>query len=163
MPAYCQSWASHPAFPTSPAPSVWGGDLWQIRGPFPLPLGCAPLFPSPSSHVCSQLFNHSQLEGPSAPRLLFQTHCVCLYVCVPVCAASFSSVRVFATPCSVALQAPLWNSPGKNTGVGYHYLLQGIFLTQGSNSCLLLSPALADRFFITSSTWEGPHSSFTGE
>ena len=26
-----------------------------------------------------------------------------------------------------------WNSLGKNTGVGSHYLLQGIFLTQGSN------------------------------
>ena len=25
-----------------------------------------------------------------------------------------------------------WNSPGKNTGVGCHSLLQGIFLTQGS-------------------------------
>ena len=30
-----------------------------------------------------------------------------------------------------------WNSPGKNTGVGSLSLLQGIFLTQGSNSCLL--------------------------
>ena len=28
-------------------------------------------------------------------------------------------------------------SPGKNTGVGYHVLLQGIFLTQGLNPCLL--------------------------
>ena len=27
-------------------------------------------------------------------------------------------------------------SPGKNTGVGCHFLLQGIFLTQGSNSYL---------------------------
>ena len=26
-----------------------------------------------------------------------------------------------------------WNSPGQNTGVGSHFLLQGIFLTQGSN------------------------------
>ena len=26
-----------------------------------------------------------------------------------------------------------WNSPGKNTGVGCHSLLQGIFLTQGLN------------------------------
>ena len=26
-----------------------------------------------------------------------------------------------------------WNFPGKNTGVGCHFLLQGIFLTQGSN------------------------------
>ena len=28
-------------------------------------------------------------------------------------------------------------SPGKNTGVDYHFLLHGIFLTQGSNSGLL--------------------------
>ena len=26
-----------------------------------------------------------------------------------------------------------WNSPGQNTGVGSHSLLQGIFPTQGSN------------------------------
>ena len=30
-----------------------------------------------------------------------------------------------------------WNSPGKYTGVGCHSLLQGIFLTQGSNLNLL--------------------------
>ena len=30
-----------------------------------------------------------------------------------------------------------WNSPGKNTGVGCHSFLQGIFLTQGSNLSLL--------------------------
>ena len=30
-----------------------------------------------------------------------------------------------------------WDFPGKNTGVGCHFLLQGIFLTQGSNLCLL--------------------------
>ena len=29
-----------------------------------------------------------------------------------------------------------WDFPGKNTGVGCHFLLQGIFLTQGSNSGL---------------------------
>ena len=33
-------------------------------------------------------------------------------------------------PCS-------WNSPGKNTEVGCHSLLQEIFLTQGSNLGLL--------------------------
>ena len=31
----------------------------------------------------------------------------------------------------------LWNSPGKNTGVGCPFLLQGIFPTQESNPCLL--------------------------
>ena len=30
-----------------------------------------------------------------------------------------------------------WDSPGKNTGGGYHFLLQGIFPTQGSNRGLL--------------------------
>ena len=29
------------------------------------------------------------------------------------------------------------DSPGTNTGVGYHFLFQGIFLTQESNPCLL--------------------------
>ena len=32
-----------------------------------------------------------------------------------------------------------WDSPGKNTGVDYHFLLQEIFQTQGSNPGL---PAL---------------------
>ena len=30
-----------------------------------------------------------------------------------------------------------WDSLGKNTGVGCHFLLQGIFLTQGWNPCPL--------------------------
>ena len=39
-----------------------------------------------------------------------------------------------ATPWTVACQAPQsMGFPGKNTGVGCHFLLQGIFLTQGSN------------------------------
>ena len=46
------------------------------------------------------------------------------------------------------------NSPGKNIDVGCHALLQGIFLTQGSNPHLIMSPALAGRFFTTSATWE---------
>ena len=32
-----------------------------------------------------------------------------------------------------------WDSPGKTTGRGYHFLLQGIFPTQGSNPGLLLA------------------------
>ena len=31
----------------------------------------------------------------------------------------------------------LWDSPGKNPGVGSHFLLQGIFPTQGLNLGLL--------------------------
>ena len=37
--------------------------------------------------------------------------------------------------------------------MGSHALLQGIFLTQGLNLCLI-SPALAGGFFTTSITWE---------
>ena len=38
--------------------------------------------------------------------------------------------------CPASLLYP-WDSPGKNTGVGCHSLLQEIFLTQGSNPGLL--------------------------
>ena len=50
----------------------------------------------------------------------------------------FSRVRLFATLCTVAHQVLRpWDSPGKSTGVGCHFLLQGIFPTQGSNPGLL--------------------------
>ena len=44
----------------------------------------------------------------------------------------------FAIPWTVSCQAPCpWSSPGKDTGVGCHFLLQGIFLIQGLNPGLL--------------------------
>ena len=39
--------------------------------------------------------------------------------------------------------------PGKNTGVGFHFLLQRLFLTQGSNPHLLQVSCMAGRFFTT--------------
>ena len=72
-----------------------------------------------------------------------------------VCALShFSHVRLLATPWTVAHQAPLSvGFSSKNTGVGCRALLQGIFLTQGSNLHLLqllhcrqiLNPLTADQ------------------
>ena len=54
---------------------------------------------------------------------------------------SLSCVRLFVTPWIVAYQASLsMRFPGKSTGVGCHFLFQGIFLTQESNPrflCLL--------------------------
>ena len=51
-------------------------------------------------------------------------------------------------------QAPLSTGfSSKHTEVGCHALPQGIFRTQGSNPSLTF-PALADRFFTTSATWE---------
>ena len=50
---------------------------------------------------------------------------------------SYSVMSDSVTPWTVAYQAPLWNSPGKNTGMSCHSLLQGIFLTQRLNPGLL--------------------------
>ena len=52
--------------------------------------------------------------------------------------SSFSRVRLFATTWTVAHRILcLWNSPGKDTGVGYHALLQGMFLIQELNLYLV--------------------------
>ena len=61
------------------------------------------------------------------------------------------SCRFFASLWTVTRQAPLsMGFPGKNTGIGCHFLLQGIFPSHG------MSPALAAGFFTTSATWEAP-------
>ena len=66
-------------------------------------------------------------EGP------FGEFCVCC--CMHVCSVMSDSVRPRrAGP--ARLLCP-WDSPGKNTGVGCHFILQGIFSAQGWNTCLL--------------------------
>ena len=51
---------------------------------------------------------------------------------------------------------PAWDSPDKNTRVGCHALLQGIFQIQGSNQHLLCLLHWQVRSFTTSTTWEAP-------
>ena len=66
----------------------------------------------------------------------------------------FSRAQLFATPWTGLQSAWLlspWNSLGKNTGVGYHFLLQGISPTQGLNLESLASPALTAMEEITAS------------
>ena len=47
-----------------------------------------------------------------------------------VCIWSLSHVQLFATPWTAARQAACpWDIPGKNTGVGCHFLLHGLILT----------------------------------
>ena len=77
-----------------------------------------------------------------------------------LCFTRPSSVLEFPCCCLVAKSCPTlchphrlqparllypWDSSGKNTGVGCHFFLQGIFPTQGLNSRLLLGR----RFFTT--------------
>ena len=63
----------------------------------------------------------------------------CRWVCGEVCTCSLSPVQLLR-PHGLQPSRLLcpWNFPGKNTGVVCHFLLQGIFLTQGSNlkSCI---------------------------
>ena len=61
-----------------------------------------------------------------------------MYTYVKVRAPLVSHVQLFATRWTVACLAP-WSMefPGKNTRVGCRFLSQGIFLTLGSNPCLL--------------------------
>ena len=50
----------------------------------------------------------------------------------------FSRVRLFVTPWIVACQGPLsMGFPSTNTGMGCHFLLEGMFLTQRLNQHLL--------------------------
>ena len=59
-----------------------------------------------------------------------------------MCVQSLSHVQLSAIPWTVARQALRpWDSLGKNTGGGCHFLLQGIFLTQESNLRLLVFTA----------------------
>ena len=57
---------------------------------------------------------------------------------VCVCVVSHSAVSDSVPPSTVACQSPLSKEfSSKNTGAGYHFILQGIFLTQGLNLNLL--------------------------
>ena len=70
--------------------------------------------------VCCSLSSFSLGWGRSVKVLVAQ---LCPILCYPM---------------DYSLQAPLsMDSPGRNTGVGNHFLLQRIFSTQGSNPGLL--------------------------
>ena len=56
-----------------------------------------------------------------------------------VAVQSLSHVQLFAAP---------WDFPGKNSGMGWHFLLQGVFPTQELNQHLH-SSCIAGRFFTT--------------
>jgi len=58
-------------------------------------------------------------------------------LCACVHAQSLQSCPPLSDPMESERPLCPWDSPGKNTGVGCHLLLQGIFLTQGSNLGLL--------------------------
>ena len=77
------------------------------------------------AHYCCEgilYVSHLDFAGSATLSLCF--------VCV--CAHALGCIRLFETLWTVAtrLLCP-WDFPGKNTAVGCHFLLQGIFPTQG--------------------------------
>ena len=82
------------------------------------------------AHIFSQsalVFNLNIVQCPSISRNLFVAVVKLL-----------SCVQLFETPWTVACQSLCsWDFPSKSTGVGCHFLLQRIFLIQGSNLGLL--------------------------
>ena len=80
-------------------------------------------------NVCPVANTHKEPVFPG-------TVCVCAQSCLTLC----DPMDCILCP---------WGFPGKNTGLGCHFLLQGIFLTQELEPMSPLYPALARRFFTT--------------
>ena len=79
-------------------------------------------------HIWYQINNLISCHLPDRLSWLVSMHAKSLQLCLNL------------ATCGPARLLCLWDSPGNYTGVGCHVLLQGIFLTQGSNSrflCLL--------------------------
>ena len=67
--------------------------------------------------------------------------CVCVCVCAQLCPTLCDPMD-----CSPPRSSVHGIFPGKNIGVGCHFLLQGIFLIPGIKPAFLASLALAGRF-----------------
>ena len=101
-------------------------EIWECGGVVLQPLQAPPL----DFRLCS---SKSFGEAAAARTCGFLQRAVpeLLELTLKVKVKSLNPVRL---PWTVAYQALcLWDFPGKSTGVGCHFLLQGIFLTQGSN------------------------------
>ena len=70
-------------------------------------------------------------------------------MCVRVCVQSLQWYPTLCDPLWPARLLCAWDSPDRNTGVSCHALIQGIFVTQGSNFSLLHVPCIAEIFFNT--------------
>ena len=103
----------------------------------PLVLQCVlqerkiPLFPS----TCLSFIGWGPINQTDKRQISKRKMCRFISMLLFSCLVMSDS---FVTPWTVACQAPLSKGfPSKHTGVGCHFPLQGIFLTQGLNPCLL--------------------------
>ena len=81
---------------------------------------------------------HSRVTLQVQQKCNYPGGCVCVYVHAHAHMHVLSCARLFVTLWTLVIQAPLFMGfPRQNIGVGCHFLLQGIFPTQGWNLCLL--------------------------
>ena len=94
--------------------------------------------PSPRlvSYLKMQVYNESACctITPSTTPTIFTQFMLPVMFCY---CCSIMSDSCNPMDCSLARLLCPWNFPAKNTGVGCHFLLQGIFPTRGSNLLLL--------------------------
>ena len=83
-----------------------------------------------------QIRSHSQVLGIRTWTHIWGIHNSAHYVSVLCLVAQSCPSLCHPMDCSLPGFSVLGDSPGKNTGVGCHALLQGAFPTQGSNSSL---------------------------
>ena len=90
-------------------------------------------FPTDETHCCSLRYSNSPhiIRTPS-DQGYYPIVCVCMCVCVCVCSCYVVSDSLGPRGLWPTSFLCPWNSPGRNTGVGCHCLLQGIFPTQES-------------------------------
>ena len=104
------------------------------------------------SAACGILFSNQGLN-----LILCIVTCVCVYVCAHVCTCVHMQARALSclTLCDPKDCCPPGfsvhgDSPGKNTGMGCHFLLQGIFATHRSN----LASCTGRQILYKCTTWE---------
>ena len=104
--------------------------------------------PSPCGHHLTltqpcPLATLGRLSEPPLPALTYPPGCL---ACVP---AQLCPTTCNPMDCSPPGSSVHGDSPGKNTGVGHHFLLQGIFPAQGSKLHLVrLLHGQVDFFFF---------------
>ena len=99
-----------------------------------------------------ELKDYNMFMGTNMPGVIPRNQSITKLL-FKMCVCSVAQLFVMSWTVAAKLICP-WDSLGKNTGVGSHALLQGIFLTRRSNPRLLSLPALAGGFFTTSATWD---------
>ena len=104
---------------------------------------------SPHVAMASGLLGSDTASGHPAPRLVEekQKHCLPrtedhdIGSPEPLSGPTLCCSHVLSRSVEPTRLLHPWDFPGKNTGMGCHFLLSGIFLTQGSNPRLLSLPS----------------------